>query len=158
GAERCGPRHCNLAAGIETDDAARTVTFHLSAPNPYFLFDLASGFIVPGYVVPGDTPVREARRRPLPATGPYRIKDFGPRWVRLVRNPHFHEWSNAAQPAGFPDEIVLKAVGAPLAGDQADVARRQQGTKDRVALVQQQKADLTSSAAGAAEFLVDARY
>jgi ABC-type transport system substrate-binding protein/class 3 adenylate cyclase/sugar lactone lactonase YvrE len=154
GAERCGPRHCNLAAGIKTDDAARTVTFHLSAPNPHFLFDLADGQIVPGYVVPGGTPVREAKRRPLPATGPYRIKSFSQRSVRLVRNPYFHEWFKAAQPAGFPDEIVLKAVGPPLAGDPADAARRQKGGRDRVALVQQQKADITSSAA----IPVDARF
>ena len=30
-------------------------------------------------------------------------------WV-LVRNPRFHEWSSNAQPAGFPDRIVLKTV------------------------------------------------
>ena len=28
--------------------------------------------------------------------------------LELVRNPHFREWSPAAQPAGYPDRIVLK--------------------------------------------------
>ena len=155
GAERCGPRRCNLAAGIETDDAARTVTFHLSEANPYFLYDLASGFLVPGYVVPGDTPVQEAKRRPLPATGPYRIEGFTRRSVRLVRNPYFHQWSKDAQPAGSPDEIVLTATGAPLTGDVADADRLQKGLEDRVALVQQQKADLTSLSR---DFPVDVRF
>ena len=32
--------------------------------------------------------------------------------VTLVRNPHFREWSPAAQPDGFPDRIV-SASAAP---------------------------------------------
>jgi peptide/nickel transport system substrate-binding protein len=28
--------------------------------------------------------------------------------LELVRNPHFHVWSAAAQPAGYPDRIVLE--------------------------------------------------
>jgi peptide/nickel transport system substrate-binding protein len=31
--------------------------------------------------------------------------------VTLVRNPYFHEWSQAAQPDGYPDEIVLQVAG-----------------------------------------------
>jgi peptide/nickel transport system substrate-binding protein len=30
-----------------------------------------------------------------------------------VRNRYFHEWSKAAQPDGYPDEIVLKIGGTP---------------------------------------------
>jgi peptide/nickel transport system substrate-binding protein len=29
-----------------------------------------------------------------------------------VRNPYFHEWSNAAQPDGYPDEIVFEIGGS----------------------------------------------
>ena len=39
------------------------------------------------------------------------IESFDPkRGVRLVRNPRFREWSPAAQPAGYPDEIALRFV------------------------------------------------
>ncbi len=33
--------------------------------------------------------------------------------IRLVRNPYFHEWSKAAQPDGYPDEIVFEIGGTP---------------------------------------------
>ena len=49
----------------------------------------------------------------VPATGPYEIASFDPkRGIRLVRNPRFHEWSPAAQPSGFPDEIVERVQGS----------------------------------------------
>jgi peptide/nickel transport system substrate-binding protein len=31
--------------------------------------------------------------------------------VRLARNPYFHQWSPAAQPDGYPDQIVYR-IGA----------------------------------------------
>ena len=75
---------------------------------------------------------------PLPATGPYEIASFDTvRGIRLVRNPRFHEWSQAAQPSGFPDEIVERYGGSPdahvsavlhgaadLASDASDARRR----------------------------------
>jgi peptide/nickel transport system substrate-binding protein len=128
GARRCDRRRCDLAAGIVADDAARTLRFHLSAPDAVFLYKLASTFAA---VVPAGTSLQEAKRRPLPATGPYRIASFAPnRSVRLVRNPRFREWSKAAQPAGLPEEILLKVVPT---------------LKERIALVEQGEADLTSS-------------
>jgi YVTN family beta-propeller protein len=137
GAASCDRRRCNLAAGIVADDAARTITFHLSAPDPYFRYRLTCACAA---AVPAGTPLQQAKRRPLPATGPYRIASFIPnRSIRLVRNPRFREWSKAAQPAGFADEIVIK------------VARAQ---KERIALVGQGKADLTSSALGGGPFPV----
>ena len=33
--------------------------------------------------------------------------------LRLVRNRYFHEWSKAAQPDGYPDEIVFRIGGTP---------------------------------------------
>jgi YVTN family beta-propeller protein len=163
GAGRCDRRRCNLAGGIVTDDAAGRVTFHLSDPDPYFLYKLTSTFAA---AVPADTPLQEAKRQPLPATGPYRIESFIPnRSVRLVRNPRFREWSKAAQPAGFAEEILLKVVpacapcgttrhGGAEATARADAAAQ----KERIALVQQGKADLTSSAGSGAPFPVPTAF
>ena len=48
---------------------------------------------------------------PIPGTGPYRIAEYTPlRRVRLVRNPHFEEWSKEAQPEGVPDEILVDSL------------------------------------------------
>jgi YVTN family beta-propeller protein len=129
GARAClaAPRRpCHLDRGIATDDAAMTVTFHLTTPNPDFLHALA---LPAAFAVPAGTPLRP--KGPLPATGPYRFASFDPkRGFRLRRNPWFHEWSPAAQPSGFPDTIVERFqtspdVDAVLAGhaDIADVVR-----------------------------------
>ncbi len=99
------PRHCDLSRGIVVDAAANTITFHLTAPDPDFLAKLAGAS---AYAVPSGTPLFGARL-PLPATGPYMIESFDKkRGLRLVRNPRFREWSPAAQPAGYPDEIALR--------------------------------------------------
>jgi YVTN family beta-propeller protein len=112
GAARCekSPKRCDLSRGIVTDDDANTVNFHLVAPDPEFLDKLALPF---AYVVPAGTPARDAGSRPLPATGPYMIGSYRPKLLRLVRNPHFHEWSQAAQPDGYPDRIVVEIGGTP---------------------------------------------
>jgi YVTN family beta-propeller protein len=113
GAARCEkiPKRCDLSHGIVADDAARTVTFHLSAPDPEFLYKLALPF---AYVVPAGTQPHEIGVHPPPGTGPYVIASYRPkRLLRLVRNRYFHEWSKAAQPDGYPDEIVFKIGGTP---------------------------------------------
>jgi YVTN family beta-propeller protein len=103
------PKRCELSRGIVADDVARTVTFHLTRPDPDFLYRLADSF---AYVLPGDTPRREAGTHPLPATGPYMIATYRPRkLLRFVRNPFFHEWSRAAQPDGYPDRIDIRIAG-----------------------------------------------
>ena len=120
GAAECaaGPRHCDLSRGIAVDDGAWTITFHLRAPDPDFLFKLALPF---AYAVPAGTPNKDVRTRPVAATGPYMIAAYRPgSVVRLVRNPRFHVWSDAAQPAGYPDEIVWK-LGVRPAGQVAAV-------------------------------------
>jgi ABC-type transport system substrate-binding protein/DNA-binding SARP family transcriptional activator len=127
--------HCRLAdlrRGVEADDLKRTITFHLSEPDPDFLYKL-SEFIYP---MPSDAPLTEAKT-PIPGTGPYQIVDYSrkitgqtPRSVdfRLVRNTHFHQWSFAAQPAGYPDEIRFRRVSGAdeaarlVTSGQADVA------------------------------------
>jgi YVTN family beta-propeller protein len=113
GAARCKkhPKRCDLSHGIATDDAAGTVTFHLVAPDPEFLFKLTLSF---ASVVPAGTPAREKRTRPLPGTGPYMIASYRRGHVlSLVRNKYFHEWSKAAQPEGYPDEIVVGIGSTP---------------------------------------------
>ncbi len=107
GARRClrNPGTCDLSRGVVADAKDYTVTFHLTRADPEFLFKLASHS---GTVLPSNTPPRPARRRPLPATGPYEIARFSSgRELVLERNPRFREWSRAAQPRGYPDRIVL---------------------------------------------------
>jgi peptide/nickel transport system substrate-binding protein len=88
------------------DPASNTVTFHLTAPDPDLLHKLT---LPAAFAVPAGTPLKP--QLPLPATGPYMIASYdAKRGLRLVRNPRFHEWSAAAQPSGYPDEIVLRTV------------------------------------------------
>jgi peptide/nickel transport system substrate-binding protein len=104
------PRTCDLSRGIETDDAAGTVVFHLRAPDPDFLFKLTVlGFSVP---VPSGTPNRALRTTPLPGTGPYTIVQASERDLRFARNRFFREWSHAAQPDGNPDAIEWHIVSS----------------------------------------------
>jgi YVTN family beta-propeller protein len=113
GAAQCersrGP--CNLARGIVTDDDADTVTFHLTAADPEFLYKLAFPW---AYAVPTGTPDHVISAAQLPATGPYMTKSLVPgrTWI-LVRNPRFHQWSQQAQPSGYPDRIVLRLDVGP---------------------------------------------
>ncbi len=108
GAAQCEqkPGPCNLARGIVADDAADTVTFHLTAPDPDFLYKLAFSW---AYAVPRGTPDHLISAAQLPATGPYMTKSLipGRTWV-LVRNPRFRGWSPQAQPGGYPNRIIMQ--------------------------------------------------
>ena len=109
GATRCEkhPKRCDLSHGIVADDAAKTVTFHLVAPDPEFLVQARARLRIRR--ARGDAADASSRTHPLPATGPYMIASYRPNHLlRLVRNPYFHEWSKAAQPDGYPDEIVVR--------------------------------------------------
>jgi YVTN family beta-propeller protein len=115
------PATCDLSPGVTTDDRTRTIVFHLSRPDPELLFKLASPSARP---VPPDTP-RAPTARPIPSTGPYRVGAFEPgRRLLLVRNPRFHEWSQVAQPDGFPDQIEITMNPDPQARVQAVLAGR----------------------------------
>ena len=132
GADRCSrrPSRCDLRRGIVTDDRTGTVAFRLSAPDPDFVFKLALPF---ASVLPMGTSLHESVKRPLPATGPYRLASVARDGsIRLVRNERFREWSSAAQPAGFPDEIIVRFV---------------ESDAKRVRRVVQGKADWTTAAA-----------
>lgn len=107
GATSCTERRetCDLSAGIVANDAARTITFHLVKPDPEFLYKLA---LNPAFALPPGVPDRLADDQALPATGPYMIQTIKKRRITLVRNPHFREWSAAAQPDGNPDRIEFE--------------------------------------------------
>ena len=118
GASACTriPSRCDLSRGIVADNRTGTVTFHLTRPDPDFLYKLTIDY---ADVVPASTPDLEART-PLPATGPYMISRYDPGHVlELIRNPRFHEWSAAAQPAGYPNQIMIRLN---LAGTQGAAA------------------------------------
>src|SRR5215468_6032579 len=100
GAPAChqNPRRCDLSAGIVTDDAAGTVTFHLGRADPDFLDKLAMPLAAPA--PPGAAGHLMDRAPFLPGTGPYMISYYRPNSaLTLVRNPYFRQWSYAAQPA-----------------------------------------------------------
>ena len=131
GAEACikTPKRCDLSRGIVTG-AGNTVRFHLTSPDPDFLDKLA---LPEAFAEPADTPLKVGR--PLPATGPYMFAGYDPKHgIRLVRNPHFREWSRAAQPSGYAAQIILRLGGT------ADA---------HVGAVEQDKADLTADAPAA---------
>jgi ABC-type transport system substrate-binding protein/class 3 adenylate cyclase len=135
GAEACvpdpnkpPPKTCDLTRGITTSDADRSVTFHLTKPDPEFLYKLAVPF---ASIVPAGSPARGVRS--TRGTGPYMVAKYTPyARVHLVRNPYFRVWSRAAQPPGLPDTIDLDTRlgagnGAPtdaLAAFRATVAGR----------------------------------
>ena len=118
------PRRCDLSRGVVADDSAGTVTFHLTESDPELLYQLALPF---ADAVPPGTPAHLVTTHPVPATGPYMIARYVPKKsMEVVRNPHFREWSRAAQPDGFPDRIVWSLGGSP----DADVTAIERGTAD----------------------------
>ena len=115
-------RRCDLADGVETDAATRTITFRLIRPDADFLHKLHAVF-----VVPAGSPGKLVNTPALPGTGPYTIERWDPRrGGLLVRNPHFRAWT-PDRPDGFPDRITIrfqrpKAQIAALENGAADIA------------------------------------
>lgn len=105
GASACTNLRCDLTRGIVTNETRRSVAFHLVAPDPNLLASLTTAAASP---VPAGTSWRRVVAHPIPGTGPYRIAHANDEEIVWVRNPLFHEWSHAAQPAGNPDKIVLR--------------------------------------------------
>ncbi len=125
GAQAClrVPASCVLE-GVVPDDAANAVTIRLSRPDPEFALKLA---LPHASVLPADTPDADTGTVPLPGTGAYRIVHYDPGdTLRLVRNPHFREWSADAQPDGYPDAIDYD-FGLE---DEAEVTAIQNGQAD----------------------------
>jgi peptide/nickel transport system substrate-binding protein len=106
GADKCSTKGCDLSQGVVADDSAYTLTINLTAPDPELLDQLALPF---AYVVPAGTSKKLTGNNVPPGTGPYMWQSYNPNSAAvLVRNPYFHVWSSAAQPAGYPDKIVEK--------------------------------------------------
>jgi len=106
GADKCSTKGCDLSQGVVANDSASTLTINLTAADPEFLDKLALPF---AYVVPASTSKKLTGNNVPPGTGPYMWQSYNPNSEAvLVRNPHFHVWSAAAQPAGYPDKIVEK--------------------------------------------------
>jgi YVTN family beta-propeller protein len=166
GADACTqkPASCDLSTGIVTDDAAGTITFHLTAADPDLLGALSiTGFSTP---VPPNTPMtHDIGTAPVPGTGPYLIGQFTPNHsLTLVRNPHFVRWSSAAQPDGYPDQIVWKgyqnqaaaiaAVGAGSGADVFYVNRLEDRNASATRLLQAYPQQLVNTQSFASHFLV----
>jgi peptide/nickel transport system substrate-binding protein len=99
------PATCDLSKGVVADNAAGTVTFHLTKGDPEFFDKLAVPF---AFILPAGTPNKEVQIPP-PGTGPYKFVDYNPnKQMKVVRNPNFKEWSKDAQPNGNPDVIIQK--------------------------------------------------
>ncbi|MGI8559474.1 MAG: ABC transporter substrate-binding protein [Solirubrobacteraceae bacterium] len=100
------PKSCDLARGIVTNDAAHTVVFHLTTPDPAFLYKLTEqDYTAP---VPPGTPNHNTALHAIPGTGPYRIARADRTGVYFARNAFFREWSHAAQPNGHPNLIAWR--------------------------------------------------
>lgn len=105
GADAClaTPATCTLDGGVVADRAAGAVTINLTRPDSEFLYKLALPHAV---VLPAEAPMQDVGTAPIAGTGAYTIASYDPNTaMKLVRNPHFKEWSVEAQPDGYPDEI-----------------------------------------------------
>jgi peptide/nickel transport system substrate-binding protein len=106
GASAClkQPATCTLKGGVTANDKARTVTINLTASDPEFKYKLA---VPHASILPANSPPKDAGPAPIPGTGAYYFASYNPnKQLVMKRNPHFKEWSAAAQPDGYPDQIV----------------------------------------------------
>jgi peptide/nickel transport system substrate-binding protein len=122
GADAClaTPASCDLSEGIQVDDEQGAITFHLTAPDPDFLYSLT----VPGsYPVPPGTPDEDVGVHPVPATGPYKITRYVPgKLMELERNTYFEQWTGN-RPDGFVDRIVVRIVAPEDMADEVMAGR-----------------------------------
>ncbi len=105
GADACikTPASCTLDGGVVGDEAAGTITFHLTQADPEFMYKLA---VPHASILPAATPAKDMGTDIIPGTGAYTIESYNPNErIDIVRNPHFKEWSADAQPDAFADEI-----------------------------------------------------
>ena len=106
------------------DEAAGTITFHLTQPDPEFFDKLA---VPHASILPASAPTTDVGTDPIPGTGAYMIKSYDPnQQIVIVRNPYFKEWSADAQPDGYVDQINYD-FGLT---DEAEVTAVQNGQAD----------------------------
>lgn len=105
GADKClaEAATCTLEGGVVADEAAGTITINLNQPDPELMQKLA---LPHAAILPADAPATDSGTQPIAGSGAYMIAAYDPnKQLKLVRNPHFKEWSADAQPDGYPDEI-----------------------------------------------------
>src|SRR5215472_12218064 len=107
GANKCSTKGCDLSkGGVIANDSAYTLTINLTAPDPELMDQLSLPF---AFAVPAGTSPKLTGNNVPPGTGPYMWKSYNPNTQAvLVRNPYFHVWNAAAQPEGYPNEIIEK--------------------------------------------------
>jgi peptide/nickel transport system substrate-binding protein len=105
GADKClaDTKSCTLEGGVVGDEAAGTITINITKPDAELLYKLALPHAV---VLPADTPAEDLGSKPIPSTGAYMISAFDPnKGMTVSRNPNFKQWSEEAQPDGYPDVV-----------------------------------------------------
>ena len=105
GADKClaDTKSCTLEGGVVGDEAAGTITINLVKPDAEFLYKIA---LPHAAILPASTPAQDMGSVPIPSTGPYMISAFDPnKGMTVSRNPHFKQWSEDAQPDGYPDVV-----------------------------------------------------
>lgn len=105
GADKClaDTKSCTLEGGVVGDEAAGTITLNLTKPDAEILYKLALPHAV---VLPAGTPAEDMGSKPIPSTGAYMISAFDPnKGMTVSRNPNFKQWSEEAQPDGYPDVV-----------------------------------------------------
>ncbi|RUZ73061.1 ABC transporter substrate-binding protein [Mesorhizobium sp. M7A.F.Ca.US.006.01.1.1] len=126
GADKClaDTKSCTLEGGVVGDEAAGTITINITKPDAELLYKLALPHAV---VLPADTPAEDMGSKPIPSTGAYMISAFDPnKGMTVSRNPNFKQWSEEAQPDGYPD-VVQYDFGL---SDEAAVTAIQNGEAD----------------------------
>ncbi len=105
GADAClkTPATCDLSKGVVADPATGTIVIHLTAADPEFPYKLS---VPHASILPASTPDKDQGTKPIPGTGAYYFASYDPNTALVMkRNPYFKEWSAAAEPQGYPDEI-----------------------------------------------------
>ena len=106
GAKAClkTPATCTLKGGVTANDKAGTVTINLTAPDSEFKYRVA---VPHASIVPAGSPPKDVGTKPLPGTGAYYFASYDTnKQLVMKRNPYFKLWSKAAQPDGYPDQII----------------------------------------------------
>ncbi len=147
GAPRCMAANdrCDLSRGIEADARTRTITIHLTRPDPEFLHKLTIPF---ASVVPAGSPARATRAARRPAPGP----TVSPPGIRGEAGPSSATRISVSGPArsrgpGFADRIEV--VLDDYRKIEQQIAATQRGTADVAILADPFGSDLSPLASGA---------
>jgi peptide/nickel transport system substrate-binding protein len=126
GAKAClaHPAGCTLKGGVIANDKAGTVTINLVAPDPEFKYRVS---VPHASILPAGAPQKDSGTKPIAGTGAYYFASYDPnKQLVMKRNPYFKQWSAAAQPDGYVDEIT-ESFGLT---DEAEVTEIENGQGD----------------------------